>query len=124
MAIDEQCQEHDMNEVLLVSSPLRIPCCEPGTLHSVTSGLHQRGAKNDLGKRQDPQRFCFCEGKLTCQEIGGQIRQEKSWARTASMPRRFPLSHFLWPRRNRLDHRLPPTARPPPVHGVRLQHMA
>ena len=124
MGIDQERQDHNMNEVLLVSPPLRVSCCEPWSLHSVNSCLHQLGAENDLAERQDSQWLFSREVKLTCQQIGGKMSQDEIWAGAAGMPRLSPLSHFLWPRGNALYHGLPHTARPPPVHGVRLQHMA
>src|SRR6266852_8117817 len=113
-----------MDEILLVSPPLRVPCCQPWSLHSVNSCLHQRGAKNELAERQDSQWLFSREVKPTCQQIGGKMRQDEIWAGAACMPRFSSLSHFLWPRGNSLYHSLPHTARPSPVQDVRLQHMA
>src|SRR5437016_13210963 len=100
MVIDQERQDHDMNEILLVSPPLRVPCCEPWPLHSVNSCLHQRGAKNDLAERQDSQWLFSREVKPTCQQIGGQLmRQVEIWTGPACLPRFHSLSHFfcsLW----------------------------
>src|SRR2546427_365132 len=80
------------------------------------------GAENDFAERQDAQWLFSREVQLTCQQIGGKMSQDEIWAGAAGMPRLSSLSHFLWPRGNALYHGLPHTARPPPVHGVRLQH--
>src|SRR5258708_17445707 len=120
MVIDQERQHHDMNEILLVSPPLRVPCCEPWFHHSVNSGLHQRGAKNDLAERLDSQWLFSREVKLTCQQVGGKMHQDEVWAGAAGMPRFSSLSHFLWSRGKSLYRHLPHTARPPPDQGIVL----
>src|SRR5262245_3609369 len=104
MVIDQERQDQDMNEILLVSPPLRVSCCEPGSLHPVNSCLHQRGTKNDLAEGEDSQRLFSGEVKPTGQQIGGKLRQEEIWAGATGMPKLSSLSHFLWPRGNSLYH--------------------
>jgi hypothetical protein len=87
MAIDQERQDQGMNEILLVSPPLRVPCCEPWFLHPVNSCLHQRGAKNDLAEGQDAQWLFSREVKPTRQQIGSKLRQDEIWAGAAGMPR-------------------------------------